>query len=57
MASTEPEGKAVGQWGGKRACARVCGDKLLNEGKSAEKAGGEDGEDGTDNTDWDENKE
>ena len=47
MAGAEPEGKAVGYWGGERASARVCGDKLLNEGKSTEKAGGEDGEDGT----------
>ena len=54
MAGAEPEGKAVGQWGGERASTRVSGDKLLDEGKSAEKVGGEDGEDGTDDPEWDE---
>ena len=57
MADAEPEGKAVGYWGGERASARVGGDKLLNEGKSTEKAGGEDGEDGTDDPEWDEKEE
>ena len=57
MADAEPEGKAVGYWGGERASARVGGDKLLNEGKSAEKAAGEDGEDGADNPEWDEKEE
>ena len=57
MAGTEPEGKAVGQWGGERAGARVSGDKLLNEGESTEKTGGEDGEDGTGDPEWDEKEE
>ncbi len=57
MAGAEPEGKAVGQWGGERASTRVGGDKLLDEGKSAEKVGGEDGEDGTDDPEWDEKEE
>ena len=57
MAGAEPEGKAVGYWGGERASARVGGDKLLNEGESTEKAGGEDGEDGTDDPEWDEKEE
>jgi hypothetical protein len=30
---------------------------LLNEGKSAEKVGGEDSEDGTDDPEWDEKEE
>lgn len=30
---------------------------MLNEGESAEKAGGEDGEDGTDDPEWDEKEE
>ena len=54
MAGTEPEGKAVGQRGGERASAGVGGDKLLNEGESAKKAGSEDGYDGTDDPEWDE---
>ena len=57
MAGTEPEGKAVGQWGGERPSARVSGDKLLNEGESTEKTGDEDGEDGTDDPEWDEKEE
>ena len=57
MADAEPEGKAVGKGRCERAGARVSGDKLLNEGKSAEKAAGEDGEDGADNPEWDEKEE
>lgn len=48
MAGAEPEWKAVGKGGCESASARVGGDKLLDEGKSAEKAGGKDGEDGAD---------
>ena len=54
MAGAEPEGKAVGKGRCESASARVGGDKLLDEGKSAEKAAGEDGEDGADNPEWDE---
>jgi len=57
MAGAEPEGKAVSQWWSERASARVGGDKLLNEGKSAEKAGSKDGKDGTDDSEWDESEE
>ena len=57
MADAEPEGKAVGKGRCERAGARVSGDKLLNEGESTEKAGGEDGEDGTDDPEWDEKEE
>ena len=57
MADAEPEGKAVGKGRCESAGARVSGDKLLNEGKSAEKAAGEDGEDGADNPEWDEKEE
>ena len=57
MAGAEPEGKPVGQWGSERASTRIGGDKLLNEGESTEKAGGEDGEDGTDDPEWDEKEE
>ena len=57
MADAEPEGKAVGKGRCESAGARVGGDKLLNEGESTEKAGGEDGEDGTDDPEWDEKEE
>ena len=57
MADAEPEGKAVGKGRCESASARVGGDKLLDEGKSAEKAAGEDGEDGADNPEWDEKEE
>lgn len=57
MAGTEPEGKAVGKGRCERAGARVSGDKLLDKGKSAEKAAGEDGEDGADNAEGDEKEE
>ena len=57
MADAEPEGKAVGKGRCESASARVGGDKLLDEGKSAKKAAGEDGEDGTNNPEWDEKEE